>query len=102
MVMVNSEYAGIWGRYSSLPSLPHTTGSQLQARRSCNNQLTKQSDLVPSFEPVQPRMATEKMPMTAKAIMMAAKTRQVDRSQPLFIELVVPSTTVADSRLTWA
>jgi len=48
-------------------------------------------------------MATEKMPMTAKAIAdIAAKTRQVDRSQPLFIELVVPSTTVADSRLTWA
>jgi len=46
-------------------------------------------------------MATEKMPMTAKAIAdMAAKTRQVDRSQP--VRLVVPSTTVADSRLTWA
>jgi len=50
----------------------------------------------PGFEPVQPRMATE------KAIADIAKTRQVDRSQPLFIELIVPSTTVADSRLTWA
>jgi len=67
--MVNSaEYAQVFGKIQFLPSLPHTTGSQ--SIGGCINQLTKQSDdlVVPSFEPVQPRMATEKMPMTAKAI----------------------------------
>jgi phycobilisome core-membrane linker protein len=90
--MVNSaEYAQVFGEdtvpYRRFPTLP---AANFPNTEKLYNQLTKQSDdlVVPSFELVQPRMATEKMPMTAKAIAdMAAKAREIDRSQPLFIEL---------------
>ncbi|MDV2995177.1 MAG: Phycobiliprotein ApcE [Chroococcidiopsis sp. SAG 2025] len=90
--MVNSaEYAQIFGEYyvpyRRFPTLP---AANFPNTEKLYNQLTKQNDdiVVPSFEPVQPRMATENMPLMAKAIAdMAAKARQVDKSKPLFIEL---------------
>ncbi|NHC37003.1 phycobilisome rod-core linker polypeptide [Scytonema millei] len=90
--MVNSaEYAQVFGEfyvpYRRFPTLP---AANFPNTEKLYNQLTKQNDdiVVPSFEPVQPRMATENMPLMAKAIAdMAAKARQVDRSKPLFIEL---------------
>ncbi|OWY68282.1 photosystem I reaction center subunit X [cyanobacterium TDX16] len=90
--MVNSaEYAQIFGEYyvpyRRFPTLP---AANFPNTEKLYNQLTKQNDdiVVPSFEPVQPRMANENMPLMAKAIAdIAAKARQVDRSKPLFIEL---------------
>ncbi|MBW4636879.1 MAG: phycobilisome rod-core linker polypeptide [Gloeocapsa sp. UFS-A4-WI-NPMV-4B04] len=90
--MVNSmEYLQVFGEdtvpYRRFPTLP---AANFPNSEKLYNQLTKQNDdlVVPSFEPVKSRMATDKMPMTAKAIAdMAAKARQVDRSKPLFIEL---------------
>ena len=90
--MVNSmEYLQVFGEdtvpYRRFPTLP---AANFPNTEKLYNQLTKQNDdlVVPSFEQVLPRMATEKMPMTAKAIAdMAAKTRQVDQTKPLFIEL---------------
>ncbi|PSM46224.1 photosystem I reaction center subunit X [Chroococcidiopsis sp. CCALA 051] len=90
--MVNSaEYAQVFGEYyvpyRRFPTLP---AANFPNTEKLYNQLTKQNDdiVVPSFEPVQPRMATENMPLMAKAIAdMAAKARQVDKSKPLFIEL---------------
>ena len=90
--MVNSpEYNQVFGEdtvpYRRFPTLP---AANFPNTEKLYNQLTKQNDdlVVPSFEPVQARMATDKMPMTAKAIAdLAAKARQVDRSKPLFIEL---------------
>ena len=90
--MVNSpEYIQIFGEftvpYRRFPTLP---AANFPNTEKLNNRLTKQNNdlVVPSFEPVQPRMASEKMPMTAKAIAdMAAQARQMDRSKPLFIEL---------------
>ncbi|MGL5923850.1 phycobilisome rod-core linker polypeptide [Chroococcidiopsis sp.] len=90
--MVNSaEYAQTFGEYyvpyRRFPTLP---AANFPNTEKLYNQLTKQNDdiVVPSFEPVQPRMATENMPLMAKAIAdMAAKARQVDKSKPLFIEL---------------
>jgi len=90
--MVNSaEYAQMFGEYyvpyRRFPTLP---AANFPNTEKLYNQLTKQNDdiVVPSFEPVQPRMATENMPLMAKAIAdMAAKARQVDKSKPLFIEL---------------
>jgi phycobilisome core-membrane linker protein len=85
------EYSETFGEdtvpYRRFPTLP---AANFPNTEKLYNQLTKQNDdlVVPSFEPVQSSMATEKMPMTAKAIAdMAAKARQVDRSKPLFIEL---------------
>ena len=90
--MVNSmEYLQVFGEdtvpYRRFPTLP---AANFPNSEKLYNQLTKQNDdlVVPSFEPVKSRMASDKMPMTAKAIAdMAAKARQVDRSKPLFIEL---------------
>jgi phycobilisome core-membrane linker protein len=90
--MVNSaEYAQVFGEYyvpyRRFPTLP---AANFPNTEKLYNQLTKQSDdiVVPSFEPVQPRMANENMPLMAKAIAdMAAKARQIDKSKPLFIEL---------------
>lgn len=90
--MVNSsEYIQVFGEdtipYRRFPTLP---AANFPNTEKLYNQLTKQNDdlVVPSFEPVQPKMATDKMPMMAKAIAdMAFAARQVDQSQPLFIEL---------------
>ncbi len=90
--MVNSaEYSQVFGEYSvpyrRFPTLP---AANFPNTEKLYNQLTKQNNdlVVPSFEPVQPRMASDKMPMTAKAIAdMAALARQIDKSKPLFIEL---------------
>lgn len=90
--MVNDmEYLQVFGEdtvpYRRFPTLP---AANFPNSEKLYNQLTKQNDdlVVPSFEPVQSRMATEFMPMTAKAIAdIAAKARQVDQTKPLFIEL---------------
>jgi phycobilisome core-membrane linker protein len=90
--MVNSaEYVQVFGEYTvpyrRFPTLP---AANFPNTEKLYNQLTKQNNdlVVPSFEPVQSRMASEKMPMTAKAIAdLAAKARQMDKSKPLFIEL---------------
>ena len=90
--MVNSmEYLQVFGEdtvpYRRFPTLP---AANFPNSEKLYNQLTKQNDdlVVPSFAPVQPRMATENMPMTALAIAdLAAKARQIDRTKPLFIEL---------------
>lgn len=90
--MVDSaEYVQVFGEYTvpyrRFPTLP---AANFPNTEKLNNRLTKQSEdlVVPSFEPVKSRMATEKMPMMAKAIAdMAAKERQIDRSKPLFVEL---------------
>jgi len=90
--MVNSmEYLQVFGEdtvpYRRFPTLP---AANFPNSERLYNQLTKQSDdlVVPSFEPVKPRMQAEKMPMTAKAIAdLAAQVREIDRNKPLFIEL---------------
>lgn len=90
--MVNSmEYLQVFDEdtvpYRRFPTLP---AANFPNSEKLYNQLTKQTDelVVPSFEPVKPRMAAEKMPMTAKAIAdMAAKAREIDQSKPLFIQL---------------
>ncbi len=90
--MVNSEeYIQMFGEdtvpYRRFPTLP---AANFPNTEKLYNQLTKQNDdlVVPSFESVKPSLATEKMPMMAKAIAdKAAKARQMDRSKPLFIEL---------------
>jgi phycobilisome core-membrane linker protein len=54
------------------------------------NQLTKQNDdlVVPSFEPVKSRMDITKMPLMSKSMAdLATKARQMDKTQPLFLEL---------------
>jgi phycobilisome core-membrane linker protein len=90
--MVNSmEYLQVFGEdtvpYRRFPTLP---AANFPNSQRLYNQLTKQNDdlVVPSFEPVKPRMQAEKMPMTAKAIAdLAAQVREIDRNKPLFIEL---------------
>ena len=90
--MVNSpEYIQVFGEdtvpYRRFPTLP---AANFPNTEKLYNQLTKQNDdlVVPSFEPVKARMATDKMPMTAKAIAdLAAQARKIDASRPLFIEL---------------
>jgi phycobilisome core-membrane linker protein len=90
--MVNcAEYIEVFGEdtipYRRFPTLP---AANFPNTEKLNNQLTKQNDdvVVPSFKPVTPMMATDKMPMMAKAIAdMAFAARQVDQSQPLFVEL---------------
>lgn len=90
--MVNSmEYLQVFGEdtvpYRRFPTLP---AANFPNSERLYNQLTKQSDdlVVPSFEPVKPRIEAEKMPMTAKAIAdLAAQVREIDRNKPLFIEL---------------
>ncbi|MBA2747840.1 MAG: phycobilisome rod-core linker polypeptide [Tatlockia sp.] len=90
--MVNcAEYIQMFGEdtipYRRFPTLP---AANFPNTEKLYNQLTKQNDdlVVPSFEPVKPMMATDKMPMMAKAIAdMAFAARQADKTQPLFIEL---------------
>jgi phycobilisome core-membrane linker protein len=90
--MVNSaEYVQAFGedvvpynRFLTLPAANYPNSQKLY------NQLTKQNDdvVVPSFETVKPRMDVAKMPLLGKAIAdMAAKTREMDKTKPLFIEL---------------
>ena len=90
--MVNTtEYLQVFGEdtvpYRRFPTLP---AANFPNSEKLYNQLTKQNDdlVVPSFEPVLPRMKAETMPMTGKAIAdMKAKARELDQSKPLFIEL---------------
>ncbi|MEC4885765.1 MAG: phycobilisome rod-core linker polypeptide [Scytonema sp. PMC 1070.18] len=90
--MVNSqEYLEAFGEdtvpFNRFPTLPAANFPNTQR---LYNQLTKQNKdiVIPSFEPVQPKMDSAKMPILAKAIAdMAAKAREIDKSQPLFIEL---------------
>lgn len=90
--MVNSmEYAQAFGedtvpyyRYNTFPAANFPNSEKLY------NRLTKQNRelVVPSFEPVKSRMDSSKLPLTGKAIAdLAAKSRQMDMSQPKFIEL---------------
>jgi phycobilisome core-membrane linker protein len=90
--MVNSmEYLEVFGedtvpynRFATLPAANFPNTQKLY------NRLTKQTKdiVVPSFEPVKPRMNAVQMPLMAKAIAdMAAKAREIDKSQPLFIQL---------------
>ncbi|GAX41307.1 phycobilisome core-membrane linker protein ApcE [Tolypothrix sp. NIES-4075] len=90
--MVNSaEYLQAFGedvvpynRFLTLPAANYPNSQKLY------NQLTKQNDdvVVPSFDTVQPRMDVAKMPLMGKAIAdLAAKTREIDKTKPLFIEL---------------
>jgi len=90
--MVNSvEYAQAFGEdtvpYRRFPTLP---AANFPNTEKLYNQLTKQNDdlVVPSFETVKARMDATKMPMMAKTMAdMAAKSRQMDKTKPLFIEL---------------
>ncbi|MFH7030841.1 MAG: phycobilisome rod-core linker polypeptide [Heteroscytonema crispum UTEX LB 1556] len=90
--MVNSaEYLQAFGedvvpynRFLTLPAANFPNSQRLY------NQLTKQNKdiVVPSFDPVKPRMDVAKMPILGKAIAdMAAQARQIDKSKPLFVEL---------------
>jgi phycobilisome core-membrane linker protein len=90
--MVNStEYAQLFGEdtvpYRRFPTLP---AANFPNTEKLNNQLTKQNKdlVVPSFEPVKPRMDATKMPLMGKAMAdLAVKERQIDKTKPLFIEL---------------
>ncbi len=90
--LVNSlEYAQVFGEdtvpYRRFPTLPAANFPNTQ---KLYNKLTKQDKelVVPSFEPVKPRMDAAKMPLTGKAIAdLKAKERQMDMSKPKFIEL---------------
>jgi phycobilisome core-membrane linker protein len=90
--LVNSmEYAQVFGEdtvpYRRFPTLP---AANFPNTEKLYNKLTKQDKelVVPSFEPVKPRMDAAKMPMTGKAIAdLKAKERQMDMSKPKFIEL---------------
>jgi len=90
--LVNSmEYAQVFGEdtvpYRRFPTLP---AANFPNTEKLYNKLTKQDNelVVPSFEPVKPRMDAAKMPMTGKAIAdLKAKERQMDMSKPKFIEL---------------
>ncbi|MEO8890431.1 MAG: phycobilisome rod-core linker polypeptide, partial [Coleofasciculaceae cyanobacterium] len=90
--MVNCmEYSQVFGEdtvpYRRFPTLPAANFPNTQ---KLYNKQTKQDNevVVPSFEPVKPRMDAAKMPMTGKAIAdMKAKERQVDMSKPKFVEL---------------
>ncbi|MDP8966817.1 MAG: phycobilisome rod-core linker polypeptide [Cyanobacteriota bacterium] len=90
--LVNSmEYAQVFGEdtvpYRRYPTLP---AANFPNTEKLYNKLTKQDKelVVPSFEPVKPRMDAATMPMTGKAIAdLKAKERQMDMSKPKFIEL---------------
>ena len=90
--LVNSlEYAQAFGEdtvpYRRYPTLP---AANFPNTEKLYNQLTKQNKdlVVPSFEPVKPRMDAAKLPLTGKAIAdLKAKERQMDMSKPKFIEL---------------
>jgi phycobilisome core-membrane linker protein len=91
-VLVNSqEYLEAFGEdtvpYNRFPTLPAANFPNTQ---KLYNQLTKQTKdiVIPSFEPVQPRINSDKTPILAKAIAdLAAKAREIDKTKPLFIEL---------------
>jgi phycobilisome core-membrane linker protein len=73
-----------YNRFQTLPAANFPNTQKLY------NQLTKQSKdiVIPSFEPVQARINSDKTPILAKAIAdLAAKAREIDKSKPLFIEL---------------
>jgi phycobilisome core-membrane linker protein len=73
--------------YNRFPTLPAANFPNTQ---KLYNQLTKQNNdlVVPSFEPVKPRMNSANTPILAKAIAdLAAKAREIDKTKPLFIEL---------------
>jgi len=90
--LVNSqEYATAFGEdtvpYRRFPTLP---AANFPNTEKLYNQLTKQNDhlVVPSFKTVKPRVKSENTPLLAQAIAdLAIKSRQIDLSQPLFIEL---------------
>jgi phycobilisome core-membrane linker protein len=90
--MVNCmEYSQVFGEdtvpYRRFPTLPAANFPNTQ---KLYNKQTKQDNevVVPSFEPVKPRMDAAKMPMTGKAIAdLKAKERQMDMSKPKFVEL---------------
>ncbi|MBD2691938.1 phycobilisome rod-core linker polypeptide [Anabaena catenula] len=90
--MVDSaEYRQVFGEdtvpYRRFPTLP---AANFPNTEKLYNQLTKQNDdvVVPSFETVKPRIKTENTPILAKAIAdLAAQAKQIDKTQPLFIEL---------------
>ncbi|MBD2294232.1 phycobilisome rod-core linker polypeptide [Anabaena sphaerica FACHB-251] len=90
--MVDSaEYRQVFGEdtvpYRRFPTLP---AANFPNTEKLYNQLTKQNDdlVVPSFETVKPRIKTENTPMLANAIAdLAAKSKQMDKTKPLFIEL---------------
>ena len=83
--MVNSmEYLQAFGedtvpyyRYETLPAANFPNSEKLY------NQLTKQNDklVLPSFEPVEPRMDPSKLPMTGKAI------ADLSAKKPMYVEL---------------
>jgi len=85
------EYAEVFGEdtvpYRRFPTLP---AANFPNTERLYNQLTKQNKdlVVPSFEPVQPRMDATKLPLMGLAMAdLAAKSRQMDMSKPLFMEL---------------
>ncbi|MBD2119612.1 phycobilisome rod-core linker polypeptide [Trichocoleus sp. FACHB-262] len=90
--MVNSaEYGQLFGEdtvpYRRFPTLP---AANFPNTEKLYNQLTKQNDdlVVPSFEPVKSRMDITKMPLMSKSMAdLATKARQMDKTQPLFLEL---------------
>ncbi|MBD2567457.1 phycobilisome rod-core linker polypeptide [Anabaena lutea] len=90
--MVDSaEYRQVFGEdtvpYRRFPTLP---AANFPNTEKLYNQLTKQNDdvVVPSFETVKSRIKTENTPMLANAIAsLAAQAKQIDKTQPLFIEL---------------
>jgi len=90
--MVNSmEYAQAFGEdtvpYNRFLTLP---AANFPNSQTLYNKLTKQDNKVenPSFAPVKSRMDASKLPLTSKAIAdQAAQALQMDKSQPLFIEL---------------
>ncbi len=85
------EYSQVFGEdtvpYRRFPTLPAANFPNTQ---KLYNKQTKQDNevVVPSFEPVKPRMDAAKMPLTGKAIAdMKSKERQMDMSKPKFVEL---------------
>ncbi len=90
--LVNSvEYNQAFGEdtvpYRRFPTLP---AANFPNTEKLYNQLTKQNDdvVIPSFKTVKPRIKSENTPLLAQAIAdVAAQAKQIDRTQPLFIEL---------------
>ncbi len=90
--LVNSaEYVQAFGEdtvpYRRFPTLP---AANFPNTEKLYGQLTKQSAelVVPSFAPVKARLDGTKLPLTGMALArLAAQARQIDPSQPLFMEL---------------
>ncbi|MCC5634362.1 phycobilisome rod-core linker polypeptide [Nostoc sp. CHAB 5844] len=87
----SAEYRQVFGEdtvpYRRFPSLP---AANFPNTEKLYNQLTKQNDdvVVPSFKPVKARIESANTPILAKAIAdLASQARQIDKTQPLFIEL---------------